>query len=351
MEMFFGKKRILYFDCLRIFATFAVMILHIGAQNWRHVSVTSYEWQIFNFYDSIVRWSVPVFVMISGALFLNRNDSLGKIYRKNILRLILSFIFWSITYAFISYIQGSDLRSVLLQMVKGHYHMWFLYMIIGLYLIVPLVKKIVESKLLTRYFLVLALVFSFIIPQLIAIIALWNEEFSSVANLIVGKISFHFTVGYVGYFVLGYYLSKEELSVKIRKSIFICCLLGFAVTILGSSYVSVFLEQPTELFYGNFTLNVMFESVGVFLFFRYNICKIAISDKMEKFILKLSKYSFGMYMVHAMVIEQLNKILGLNTLTINPLFSVPIIGIIVFVISGGISYVFNHIPKLKKYIV
>ena len=66
--------RILYFDFLRIFATLAVMVLHVAAQNWYGTSVPSFEWQTFNFFDSIVRWGVPIFVMISGALFLNKRE-------------------------------------------------------------------------------------------------------------------------------------------------------------------------------------------------------------------------------------------------------------------------------------
>ena len=66
--------RILYFDFLRIFATFAVMVLHVAGQNWNGTSVPSFEWQTFNLFHSITRFGVPIFVMISGALFLNKRE-------------------------------------------------------------------------------------------------------------------------------------------------------------------------------------------------------------------------------------------------------------------------------------
>lgn len=75
------------------------MVLHISAQNWRVTDVISFEWNVFNFYDSIVRWAVPVFVMISGALFLSREYSIKKIYGKNILRILVAF-FWVIVLCF-----------------------------------------------------------------------------------------------------------------------------------------------------------------------------------------------------------------------------------------------------------
>ena len=77
-------KYVAYFDWLRIFATIAVIILHICVQNWTKVELTSFEWNVFNWFDSATRWSVPIFVMISGALFLDSERKLEvKSFIKN----------------------------------------------------------------------------------------------------------------------------------------------------------------------------------------------------------------------------------------------------------------------------
>ena len=81
-QLHMPAKRETYFDCLRILATFAVMILHIASQYWYAVDAGTYEWKVFSFYDGMVRWAVPVFVMISGALFLSRDMSLERIFKK-----------------------------------------------------------------------------------------------------------------------------------------------------------------------------------------------------------------------------------------------------------------------------
>lgn len=344
-------ERILYFDCLRIFATFAVMILHISAQNWYSTSVTSFQWQTFNFFDSIVRWSVPIFVMISGALFLDGNKSIAEIYKKNILRIITSFIFWSLLYALVSLAQGSSLVSACKQVITGHYHMWFLFMIVGLYLIIPLVKKIVESQALVKYFLALALVFAFIIPQAIAIVSIFNKSIGDAAYTIIQNIYFHFTLGYTSYFILGYYLSKVDISKKMRCIIYILSILGFTSTILVSSFISIYISSPNEVMYGYFTLNVMLESLGIFVFFKQNVGIVNVSKRMQTIITKFSRYSFGAYLVHVMIIEQLTNILGLDITSFNPVFYIIGMTLLTFIVSFVISYICNNIPLLNKYIV
>lgn len=88
-------ERTVYLDYLRVLATFAVMIIHISSVNWYSTDVNGYDWQVLNFYDSIVRWGVPIFVMISGSIFLNREIYMKRIYSKNILRLVVAFVVWS----------------------------------------------------------------------------------------------------------------------------------------------------------------------------------------------------------------------------------------------------------------
>lgn len=76
-------NRIAYIDWLRSIACFAVVVLHVsGGQEWFSAKEVSFEWTIFNLYDSLVRWCVPIFIMISGALFLNPEKEIGihKLY-------------------------------------------------------------------------------------------------------------------------------------------------------------------------------------------------------------------------------------------------------------------------------
>ena len=148
-----GSQRVACYDVLRVAATFAVVALHLSAQHRADTDIYSTAWQAFNLYDSLVRWTVPVFVMISGVFFLAGTQSLRQILRKNVLRIVTAFVFWSALYAAYAYFFNKcALSTAVTLFFSGHYHMWFLFMIVGLYLIVPFLRAIVQDEKLLRYF-------------------------------------------------------------------------------------------------------------------------------------------------------------------------------------------------------
>ena len=333
-------KRIVYLDILKILATFGVITMHVAAIHWYTESPSSFNWKVFNFYDSIVRWVVPIFVMISGALFLDNSKELNikKLYKKNILRIITAFIFWSLIYAIKTnnfFVKGKEsIVPFLRSFFEGHYHLWFLYMIVGLYMMVPILRKVTADKKVTEYFFIISIIFSFIIPTICKMPTI---------SKVLGYVNFK----YITYFVLGYYLSKNEISVKTRKIIYVFSLMGFLVTIFGSSIIANYKKIPFGL-YNEFYLNVFLETIGLFVFVK-NI-KFNINNKQSNILNKLVKYSFGIYLIHVLVIDDIKKI-GITPLTFNPIISIPIISILTFIISLIISAIINHIPILKKYIV
>lgn len=166
MEKHELTDRTRYFDYLRVFATFAVVIIHVAAQNWYTTDVNGFDWKVFNFYNSIARWAVPVFVMISGALFLPRKIDLKTMLTKYAFRLATAFIAWSIIYAIFS---RWEMESRLGIIVYGYYHMWFVLMMIGIYICMPFIKQLVEKDFLIKYYLLLSFIFAFFVPQIIMV--------------------------------------------------------------------------------------------------------------------------------------------------------------------------------------
>ena len=179
----FTRRRVIYFDILRIVASFFVVFVHLAAQHWADVDVSSRAWFAFNLYCTTGKWSVPIFVMISGALFLGRDVSISAILKKNVARIATVFLFWSGCYALVYLVfRHAPLAVVLSQFITGHYHLWFLYMIVGLYLLIPLLRPIVQNETLTRYFLLLAFIFTFLLPQLALFLSFVSYQASAVLH-------------------------------------------------------------------------------------------------------------------------------------------------------------------------
>lgn len=345
------SQRIVYFDYLRVFATFAVIVIHVSAQNRSVIDVNTFRWQISSAYEAVTSWAVPVFVMISGALFLSRVCAVKDLYCKYILRLITAFICWSFIYA-VSW--GGGGRQVLLNTIKGrYYHLWFIPMMVGLYICIPILQKIVESEAVTKYFLLVSFIFTFLLPF---IVRTANEfggegfivEIVNAFNETKNNMHFHLALEYTFYFVTGFCLSKMELSKKSRCILYLSGMAGFASTICLSLLVSIKRQGPVGTYYGNFTINVLLESIAVFIWFKYHSPKCV---KLNTLMGKLQKYSFGAYLVHVLIMENLDSRLGLNTVSLHPLVFVPVIAGIIFVVAFAVSWLIHQIPGLKKYIV
>lgn len=345
-------RRTDYFDYLRLIATFMVMFVHVTGQGWYVASVYSFEWNVINFYNSCGRWSLPIFVMISGALFLEGNHSIEKIFKKYISRMATAYIFWSIAYAaFGALVNGFDLSVFVNEVIAGPYHMWYLLMISGVYMLIPFMKKIAESEQLMKYFLILFAIFTVLIPHAVLLCKVFIPVLSTIATKLLTDMEFHFTLGYVGFFIAGYYINKVEISKKTQRLIYALGILGVIATIVLSAWISMLLGEPREEFYKSFTINVAPAAIAIFTFGKYHLNNLKLGEKAKKAVRILSKYSFGAYLVHVMVIETLANVFGLDIVYTNPVWAVPVVSVIVAVLAFVISGIINHIPFLKKYIV
>lgn len=343
------KNRLIYLDILRIFATVSLVVLHVSGQNFNSQPTDSFEWVVLNFYDSLVRWVVPVFVMISGSLFLRREQSIKKLYQKYILKIVCAYIFWSGVYAFVSYLKGEcGLKEMVWEFFEGHYHLWFLLMIAGLYVVTPFLKTITESKTLTNYFLVVGAIVSVLIPCSLHIVPYFSERLADILNNHFSNVflCFNFTF----YYVLGYKLSTMNFK-KLRKWIYLGGIAGFVCTFIFTDFLAGHNKAEIGFYYDNFSPTVLLESIFMFVLVKDIFVNKTFGTKTTKHILNLSKYSFGIYLVHTLILELLKDKFAIHTLVINPIVSVPLLTLFVFVISWFSSFVLNKIPFVNKYIV
>lgn len=347
------KNRIVFYDYLRIFATLSVVILHVSASNWSSTEVNNSDWMIMNIFDGLQRWNVPIFVMISGSLFLGRPISIKKIYFRNIPKIVISFITWSLFFSLWKVLTEDEfsVSSFLHEILFGHYHLWFLFTIAGLYITVPFFNIIVKDDRMAVIFLAFSFVFQFLFSELPDLSALLIPKLQTPINEYLQKIQVPFFLGYSGYFVLGYFLYQLKIGRKIEIIIYGFGILGLIITIGGTSLLSIMAQVPLDFMYKNLSINTLMVALAVFTFFKQHFNKSVKSNRVQERLVFLSKCTFGIYLIHPFFIELLNKIAHLNTLSFSPVISIPILSVVVFLASLIVSALLNKIPVINKWIV
>ena len=105
-----------------------------------------------------------------------------------------------------------------------------------------------------------------------------------------------------------------------------------------------------DAFYGSFSVNVACMAAAVFVFVKYNM-PVLKHDPVKKLLKNVSDSTFGIYLVHMLIMNLLRYRLGWHTLKLNPLISVPGLAGVVFLLSFAVAFVLRRIPLVKRYLV
>ena len=223
-------------------------------------------------------------------------------------------------------------------------------MIVGLYLLIPLLRPIVKSESLTRYFLLLALIFTFLLPQLALFTSFVSYEASTVIRTVIMYSYCFFPHGFTVYFVGGYYLSRRSFSRREEIVLYCVGIAALLFSIIAPAALSRAQGAANPTFYSYNDLNVLCTSVPIFVFAKQHLNFPRMGERAYALLRKMSKYSFGVYLVHPMVIELLQHF-GIDTFSCNAFFSVPLLAVFVFAVSTLISALLNAIPFIKDHFV
>ena len=340
-----------YIDILRIIACFSVIMLHASAQAWYSLPVDSFGFKVANSYDALFRFGVPVFVMISGALFLapEKEPDVKKLYRHNILRLAILYIFWSCLYGLMD-CRGFDpagigWKDVLREMILGRYHLWFLPMIIGIYVLLPVLKVWLRnaSKKNIEYFLLLFFVCQILCETIRAIFA------SGMADYVLNLFQPEMVCSYLGYFVLGYYLVHIGVDKRWHKFIYASALAGGVLNIVLGNYLAERAGEPTGAIYDSFGLFTALISVALVIWAKETFSRKAFGAGMEKVFHEISAATLGIYVMHVGLIEIL-EVRGIHSQMVSLVFGIPFLAVICFICCFAVSAVLRRIPIVGKYI-
>lgn len=347
------KSRILSYDIIRIIAICAVIMVHSSASILIESSPSSFDYMVGNVFNSLSRLGVPLFIMLSGALILNENKILTKQKLfKNIRQLALLLVIWSLIYAIIFRIhvplvhhEAVSPRVFWESFFLGHYHLWYLYMMIGLYLVTPILRTFVKqsNRKIILYFIALSILFQFTLPifNFLGNLITGNSDYWS---SLMGQFYMGFVNEYVTYFLLGWYISTIDISKKSRSIIYICGIIGLLIAIFGTSYFSTDTFKAYTVFYQNNSFNILFYSLAVFVFLFYNLKdKHIISKAANTWIVHLSSLSFGVYVIHIVIFEIAYKVLHTHMR-----FSFLPIWATTLIFSFILTHIISKIPVMQK---
>ena len=345
------NTRDLSLDVLRVLACLMVIGIHTAMEGWYNISPRSYNWTVLNFYDTVFRPAVPLFVMISGSLFLRKERiDLKRLWLKSILRFFVIYIVWVVFYAVMNNGIHKALADPMLvwNEITGptpQYHLWYLRTIINLYAVAPLLQLMVRNidRKLLKYCMILFLVFGILRHTVIDLpfVPKWITE---QINLFVDMD----LVGYAGYFILGWYLSDPETvkRYKAGKTAAVYLITLFLAAGINQ-WIAVANNWPTQALYANFSLPVAVESVCIFLLVRKRFADFSVSPAVRLWLDRIAESTLFIYLIHPFVIRRLQIYLNLYTTNYNVLFSVPLMVILVFVLCSAAGMILKKIPGLR----
>ena len=346
------NKRDTSLDIIKTIAILGVPLIHAAAVGFYGYPIGSGEWLTSVFWGNILRASVPLFLMVTGALFLDSGKEITgkKIYSKYLLRIVISLIVWASLYevftVLLDYRVGniSDLGEAIkislgnVVFFRHHFHLYYLQIVIIVYAMVPIVRVFTAhaTQKQMKYAVLIWVAFTVVYP--------FARNFAPLNQLegVPAQYEINMTYGAVGYCLLGYYIKRYGIS----RNFSWCYLLGLAITIVGTVVVCEYTGELSEIFYSVVSPGVFFMALGIFSF----VTNIRNGNRGHKHLATISKASFCIYLVHDFF-NIIFAYLGYDAMVANPIISVPALVVVNFSLSLGIYWILSKIPIINKYLI
>ncbi len=331
---------------LRILGSIAIVVLHTmsSAEIIYRDQISTREGRLSLMIVYGLMWAVPVFVMVSGALLLDpgREMSLGRIFRSYVLRIFLALtIFVFIFRIFDMIMDGEQFKlsvfaDALKRLVTGSSwsHMWYLYMLLGLYLLLPAYRLVAagcDGRML-RYLTLVCFIFLSVMPMF---------------ELAGFHVEFHIqlSIVYTLYFFTGYGIASGKLPVS--------RMLASVLFLAGTVIIFLFLlawwrtgnTAYKEMLSSYASPGVVLQSVGIFaLLWRRDGAKEEGEHKMLRF---ADSTTFGIYLIHMIPLRLVLRYMKLNPYA-RGWYSFVLLIFAVTVLSGLLTALLRRIPAVRK---
>jgi len=378
MEIF-KAERIEWVDLLRIIACLFVLISHSCDPFVAQAGTSHLAFMSGTFWGSLVRPCVPLFVMMTGVLLLPIKIDMATFYNKRITRIVIPLAFWSIilpTLYFLYFYLGGTTTN--LNIVKADHTLaatftkfytfvfnfnydniplWYLYMLIGLYLIMPIISSWLShaSQKDIKLFLWIWGI-SLFLPyiKMFAPALGYTGNYGNMGLLGIcdwnPNGTFYYVSGFIGYLVLAYYLIKYPLTWSWKKTLYITIplfVIGYAITVIG--FILVQRYYPTQP--ANLEIVWYFTGINVFMMtFAIFVVIQKANMKVSPLISKIATLTFGIYLCH-FVFLQMSFDLIISNIDLPVYLKIPLLALVTFTIAGSIVWVLSKFKITRKVVM
>ena len=341
-----SSEYLIWADALRVFAAIAVVVMHVSAIAIKQSD--AFDWWIGNIFVSLSQWGVPIFIMISGALMLDssKNERISFYLAKRFKRILIPLLFWSCVYFVFLKLRGHEITVYFV--LKSffftggpYYHLYFLYLILGLYLLTPALRIYLRHASPTNIQYCIAICFLFaILYKLFGF--LQHED---------GTPSFAFTtyLSYIGYYIGGYYFRNAPIERKLTRILLLGLLFCFLIILFGSGFL---INKFGISSHGYYLRNYLSppEIVMAFCIYILVLSVYAGRDKIAgnrpSLFHQLSPMSFGTYLLHPIVVAILSKV-GVDGLWKTALVGIPLTTILTLIVCFTVVNFMRKVPFLR----
>lgn len=305
------KNRLLSFDVIRVVALSFAILCHVGTFFvFTYKDPHTVEFITGNVFTQISA-SIPLFLMLTGALFLREEKKFNVevFLKKSWLPLVVLTIIWTLFYgllygyglpmlthqpvsfdAFINYLLTFD----------GSYypHMWYSRMIVGMYLLIPVLRLFVkkENKNYIKWIIIGTIIIQFIPGTL----QVFTAGMDVTLKDFVETFYLQPLTGYVAYFLVGWYVTTFPLSKKLRRILYALGIIAVLISVFSVQFYYGIIPGIRGYVHSGLDIVNFVWGVSVFVFF-LSVLKDKINT--NQFAIEASNFVYGMYIVHVLFLE------------------------------------------------
>jgi surface polysaccharide O-acyltransferase-like enzyme len=335
---------------IRVWAIIGVLIVHAQSENVVNPmnQMGIYRWWTLNFYQAIGSLSVPLFVMLTGLLLLQPekiDEPLKTFFKKRWNRIAIPVVFWGaicFVWDFTVKQQPATSNYIVQSILKGgpQYQFWYIYMLIGLYLVTPILRPLIPH--ITKTLLIYLSIIWFAGMTLINTLPLFGYYVSSDLFMITE---------WVGYFILGVFLVKAQIK---RVYLLLFVALGIIVIMIGSYYMALVGNHQLYWFQQYYSPTVIFTSIMLFILLnKISMQRIEANSKINWLFNKISENTLPIFLSHVIVMDSLEAgYLGfrISGNVLNSIVEVPLLAAATLAICLALFIPLKRVPIVKRLI-